>query len=309
MHDTPVLLLVYRRPETTSRVFEQIAAARPSRLFVAADGPSRPDEEQACAAARRAAVAVTWPCEVETNFADSNLGCRARVFSALDWFFARVPAGIVLEDDCVPSADFFRFCSDLLVRYADDERVVHISGESYAQRLRPVHSYVFSKYPLTWGWATWRRAWRLCDPAMRTWPSFRESPEVDALFDTPDERMYWLGVFDQMHAGRLSTTWDYAWWFACMTQGLSIHPAVNLVSNIGTGTDATHTAADDALARRATFPLESPLIHPPWVVRDRRADLDTFDIRLPGAVLREQRTLSHHAKRPFRWLARRFGIR
>src|SRR5437870_713609 len=143
---------------------------------------------------------------------------------------------------------------------------------------------------------------------MRAWPAFRDSPEADALYDTPDERMYWTGAFDGMHDGRISTTWDYAWWFACMTQGLSIHPVVNLVSNIGIGPAATHTASHHALAFRETRPLDSPLIHPPWVVRDKRADVDTFDWRFPGAVLREQRTLAHHVRRPFRWLSRRLRM-
>lgn len=306
MSDTPVLLLVYRRPDVTAQVLSAIARYRPKRLFVVADGPARPAEEAECGAARDAALAVEWPCEIETNFSPTNMGVRDRFFSALDWFFERVNAGIVLEDDCLPAPDFFRFCSELLHRYSGDRRIVHISGESYAVRPRPRHSYVFSKYPLSWGWATWRRAWTLRDPSMRTWPSFRESAEIEALFDTADERDYWTGVFDQTHAGRIPTTWDYQWYYTCMTEGLSIHPVVNLVTNVGAGTAAAvhMRAANDVLSGRPTQSLESPLIHPEWIVRDKRADMDTFDWRFPGAVLRRQRTLAHQIRRPFRWLSR-----
>jgi hypothetical protein len=303
--DVPVLFIVYRRPEVTARVFDAIASARPRRLFIAADGPAHPGEVAPCEAARKAATAVTWPCEVMTDFAAENLGCRRRVSSALDWFFDACEAGIVLEDDCLVAPDFFRFCASLLERYRNDSRIVHISGETYRRTRGSRCSYYFSKYALIWGWATWRRAWRSFDLDMRNWPTFRDQPEADALFDTRDERDYWRGTFQQMYDHRLAT-WDYAWQYACMTQGLSIHPAINLVTNIGSGGDATHTQSHPTLHRPAGA-LDTELRHPDWVVRDREADLDTFDLRFPGAILKHQRTWRHHAGRPRRWATRLFG--
>jgi hypothetical protein len=303
MSDVPVLLIVYRRPEPTALVLDAVARAKPSRLFVAADGPVNEQERDACERARAAATAVTWPCQVLTDFSETNLGCRIRVTSAVHWFFDRVDRGIVLEDDCVPAPDFFPFCAEMLDRYADDDRIVHVSGETYATR-RPPWSYTFSKYALTWGWATWRRAWQRFDERIGVWPELRDSGAIDALFDTPDERMYWTGVFQQVHDGLLPTTWDYSWWFACLTNGLSIRPAANLIQNVGGGPAASHTANDADLLCRPVGRLPWPLHHPPCVIRDREGDLDTFDVRLPGAALKRQRTLRHHAGRPFRWLRR-----
>jgi hypothetical protein len=302
--ETPILLVVYRRADAAAAVMQAIAPARPRRLLVAADGPAHPGERAACDAAREAATRVDWPCDVSTDFASQNLGCRRRVISAIDWLFSTEQRGIIIEDDCVPSADFFRFCECLLDRHADDERVVHISGETYQTGRRSADSYYFSKYPLTWGWATWRRAWQHFDERMDAWPSFLSSPEHDALYDTADERRYWDGTFQLAHDGKLSTTWDYPWWFACMTQGLSIHPAVNLVSNIGSGPSATHSGDDRSLLHRPVRPLDDPLRHPRWVVRNRAADMETFDARLPGAILKRQRTWRHQAGRPHRWASR-----
>lgn len=300
--DAPVLLIVYRRPDLTARVFEAIAAARPRRLFVAADGAAHPGEAADCAAARRVATAVTWPCDLETDFADRNLGCRRRVSSALDWFFGACESGIVLEDDCLPEPDFFRFCTALLERYQDDERVVHISGESYRRRGGSEHSYYFSKYALIWGWATWRRAWRSYDLELRTWPEFKRASQGLALYDTLDERSYWEDTFQQAYEGRLST-WDYAWIYACLTQGLSVHPAVNLVRNIGTADGATHMTTNRFLTRPVGA-LEAELRHPAWMARDREADIDTFDERFVGTVLKHQRTWRHQTGRPGRWSRR-----
>ena len=305
MLDVPVLLIVYRRPDLTAQVMRAIAQAQPRRLFVAADGPKSPAEAAACDAARAIATTATWACEIKTDLATRNLGCRTRVQSALDWFFTECESGIVLEDDCLPAPDFFPFCQALLERYRDDPRVMHISGETYREGPRPESSYSFSKYALIWGWATWRRAWRLGDPQMRTWPAFsREAPRL-AVFDSADEQAYWQGAFQQMYDGRIGT-WDYPWIYACLTQGLSIHPAVNLVRNIGTPEGATHMTSNPFLGR-GVGALEAPLRHPEWMVRDRQADLDTFDHRFVGAVLKRQRTWRHHAGRPLRWARRLLG--
>ncbi len=117
--ETPVALIVFNRPETTRRVFAAIAAARPARLLLIADGPrtDRPGEVERCDEVRKIVTSVDWPCEVLTNFAEENMGCRRRVVSGLNWVFSQVEEAIILEDDCVPDASFFPFCAEMLERY------------------------------------------------------------------------------------------------------------------------------------------------------------------------------------------------
>ena len=303
----PVLLVIYRRPDETRRVFEAIARARPARLFIAADGPATPAERDACELTRAAVQHIGWDCNVSRDFSDENLGLDRRMISALNWVFAEEESAIVLEDDCLPGERFFGFCSSLLDRYRDDPRVMHISGECYRNGRQGDASYVFSKYPLAWGWATWRRAWSRFDPHIRDWPGFENAAAARALFDSQDERAYWLSTFARFHdeaaAGR-PASWDYAWYFACMANALSIHPAVNLVSNLGHGPMASHTHEPGALADRPIETLEEELRHPGSVVRDRQADMDTFDRRFPGALLKQQRSLRHQLGRPARWAVR-----
>ena len=304
-----VLLIVHRRPEQTRRVFDAIARARPRRLFVAADGPATPADREACELTRAAVQQVDWDCDVAYDFSDGNLGLDTRVTSALNWVFASADSVVVLEDDCLPHERFFTFCSSMLERYREDTRIMHVSGECYRATREGDCSYLFSKYPLAWGWATWSRAWSLFDLQMRTWPRFRTQPETRALFDSDDERRYWVSTFERVHQNAKAMKpgcWDYAWYYACMTNGLSIHPAVNLVSNIGYGRLASHTFDASELSNRGVQSLEEELRHPEWVVRDRQADLDTFDRRFPGAILKHQRSLRHQVGRPGRWAARMF---
>jgi hypothetical protein len=305
--DVAVLFVIYRRPVVARRVFEAIAAAKPRRLFVAADGPATVADRHACDETRAVVSRIDWECDVSHHFSEKNLGLNRRMISAVDWVFTQTESAIVLEDDCLPHRDFFRFCSSMLERYRHDARVVHVSGECYRTQRVGGDSYYFSKYPLAWGWATWKRAWSLFDAGMATWPDFRMQPAAQALFDSDDERKYWTSTFDllqrEQSAGSTGS-WDYAWYYACMAHGLSIHPAVNLVSNIGSGPLASHTRDLGELGNRPAGPLDQPLRHPVSVVRDRRADLDTFDHRFPGALLKRQRSVGHQLRRPARWVLR-----
>jgi hypothetical protein len=304
--DTPILFVIYRRPVVTRRVFEAIAAARPRRLFIAADGPATIADREACDETRAVVSRIDWECEVSHDFSEENLGLNRRMISAIDWVFRESESAMVIEDDCLPHPDFFRFCSSLLERYRHDSRVVHVSGECYRRDNPDGDSYFFSKYPLAWGWATWRRAWALFDPGMKTWPQFRMQ-QARTLFDSEDEREYWTSTFDlvsqEQSAARMGS-WDYAWYYACMAHGLSIHPAVNLVANIGSGPLASHTRDLGELGNRPIESLDEPLRHPIAVVRDRQADLDTFDHRFPGALLKRQRSFGHQIRRPVRWALR-----
>lgn len=274
----PVALIVFNRPQTTQRVFAEVARARPSRLFLIADGP-RPDREadaQRCVAVRRIVTAVDWPCKVESDFAEENLGCRQRISSGLDWLFSRTEEAIVLEDDCLPAASFFRFADELLDYYRHDPRVRHICGSNFQfGRSRGAASYYFSKYPHVWGWASWRRAWKDYDARMHQWPALRESDWLGGQAANAAERGYWRRMFDAAYAGRLDT-WDYQWALSCWVHdGLSVIPNVNLISNIGFGASATHTGGADLYANLPTRPMAFPLRHPVSVARDVEADAFT----------------------------------
>jgi hypothetical protein len=270
---TAVTLMIFNRPDTTLRVFEAIAQARPRKLLVIADGPrsDRPGEAERCAAARAVIDRVDWDCQVLTNFSDVNLGCRRRVASGLDWVFEQVEDSIVLEDDCLPHPDFFRFCDQLLDHYRVDARIMAIGGNNFfPDRSWSDGSYYFSRYCSIWGWATWRRAWSAYDIEMTSLPDFLQRPH-DYLAD-PAEARHWEVLFRATRDG-LIDTWDYQWQFAVLRQhGLTIVPNVNLVSNIGFGPDATHTK--DRSDRGAVVPLRPlpPLRHPSIVARSKPAD-------------------------------------
>ncbi len=296
---TPVLLLIFSRPDTTRRVFDTIRRARPTRLYVAADGPrpGHPTDALRCAETRAVVREVDWPCEVFTLFQEQNLNCGLAPVTAMNWFFEHEPAGIILEDDCVPAPSFFWFCQELLARYRDDARVMHIGGNNFgSEAQKPLApdapSYYFSTQRNSWGWATWRRAWQLYDYHLTDFEGVAESGELNDSFTGPLEKRYRLGKMAGVRAlPQPPDVWDYQWEYTIARHhGLYVVPAVNLVGNIGFGHDSTHTHdSADNMAAVPARDLPFPLRHPAEVAQDRRRDnrrFNEFLLSRVGAIVR-----------------------
>jgi hypothetical protein len=230
---------------------------------------------------------VNWPCEVTTNYSSENLGCCRRPASAIEWALQLVEEIAVLEDDCVPHPDFFRFVADMLDRYREDERVMLVSGINVLRGRRNLpFSYAFSQYPLTWGWATWRRSWKRYDLMMEKWPEIRDAGLLNDLLGDKREAEYWTRHFEAVCLGAIDA-WDYQLHLAMwLHHAYAIYPASNLIKNIGTG--GTHFSGERPMHNIKTEELRLPLHHPPIVYRDLAADalirstwyLPTFPERL-----------------------------
>lgn len=275
---TPVAFIIFKRPDTTEKVFDRIRYAKPPKLLVIADGP-RPDvpgEAEKCAAARAVVEKVDWPCEVMTNYSEINLGCDPRVASGLDWVFDIVEEAIILEDDCLPDLTFFRFCEELLERFRDDERIMTISGYNFQfGRKRTGYSYYFSKYSHIGAWATWRRAWKHFDMNMTLWPEIRDGGWVNSLFRNKAALIHRITILEKDYHDEFNT-WDSAWLLSCWIQNaLTVLPNVNLILHIGFGEGKTHTFGGKfgrKFANMKKEPMTFPLRHPRYVMRDMVAD-------------------------------------
>lgn len=273
--NTPILLVIFNRPEVTRHTFEAIRLARPSKLFIATDGyrPDRAGEKELCERTKQIVANVDWPCEVYTDYLTTNIGPCKRLPSAIDWFFENVEQGIILEDDCLPNRSFFSFCQELLEKYKTEEKIMSISGSNFQEKRIGEASYYFSFYPVGWGWATWRRAWKLFDREMKQYPSFVKENKIKNII--PDkknnEQGYWLNFLKKEYEGKY-IYWDLKWAFSHWSNGaVSIVPNYNLITNVGFGQDATHSKEDVGLSIPAKE-MDNVIIHPKEIIANREAD-------------------------------------
>ncbi len=264
--DVPILVLAFNRPEGLRGLIARLREIGPTSLFLSVDGPRENNETDGrlVAEVQELVAEIDWPCTVRTNFRNENLGCGKAVSTGIDWFFHHVDSGIILEDDVLPSLDFFTFCKELLTRYADDERVFAISGCNFApkEQIEQSASYRFSAITHVWGWATWRRAWETYRHDISDW---RDRLPLRQRWNATGANVggliYWTAVFDWMRFGKLDT-WDYQWSLAQMAHGgLTATSNVNLTENVGFAEDATHTAHQPSFIRPSEA-IDFPLTHP-----------------------------------------------
>ena len=277
--ETPVALFVFNRPDLASRVFDQIRAARPRQLLIVADGPrcGAHNDSDLVRATRQVVERIDWNCQVLRNYSSINLGCQRRMSSGLNWVFENVEEAIILEDDCLPSIDFFEYCHQLLVRYRKDPRVVAISGTKvHCPQTTSDYSYFFSKYFHCWGWASWRRVWQHYDVQMCAWPQAYRGGLLKQISDSRDEECYWGRILDKQFRGHFDA-WAYQMVFNCwQLGGWTAIPSTNLVTNIGFDHRGTHTHdGNHHLAAAGTDELGA-LRHPPRMERHVAADREMF---------------------------------
>lgn len=254
MFNTPILFLVFNRPDTTKQVFERIKEVKPTKLYIAADGPreNKLGEKELVEQTRQMVIkGIDWPCEVKTLFRDENLGCGKAVSTAIDWFFENNEYGIILEDDILVDLTFFLFCENMLSYYIDDERIMMISGLNIANSWKTkYYDYIFANYGSVWGWATWKRAWKHYDFNLSFWANeFERQQFIKMSFLSIEEQNHRIHLYNELYTKKIDT-WDYQWTVAKLrNNGLTIIPTVNLVKNIGFSLNATHTLVEPEWAK------------------------------------------------------------
>jgi hypothetical protein len=284
---TPVVLLIYNRPQLTKCLIDRLRQARPREILVVADGPKpgQPADERRCRQARQlVANGIDWDCQLQTRYAETNLGCGRNVSSGLDWAFEQVEEAIILEDDCLPKPGFFRFCSELLERFRNELSIAQICGTAGPGEFRTSESssYLFSHYGPVWGWATWKRAWQLYDFSLSNWLEERDMPWLNTFDVSFREKIWRRRIYDRLHAGHIDT-WDYQWGYAKFKhQRLSVIPTRNLVENVGFGEYATHTRKNRAPASSRS--LNFPLKHPVGIGAHRELDRFFSRANTPGWI-------------------------
>lgn len=236
-----VVMIVFNRPDNAQKVFNEVKKVCPPRLYIVADGARDNQEVDTVNRTRQFLSHIDWECEVHTIFSDVNLGCKKRVITGISAVFDKEEQAIILEDDCVPTEEFFRYQDWALNYFKNNDRIAIVSGSNlldykYCEEYRNG----FSQYINCWGWGTWKRVWNKYDPYL----SIQEiNKNYDSVVDNAAlsklQKHYWKYIF--RHSIYSRTIWDfYMQYFFFKYDWRSVYPAKNLVLNIGFGEDSTH---------------------------------------------------------------------
>lgn len=241
-HYAPVLIFAYRRPEhlrNTITSLMRCAGFQESPVIVYADGPRGSGEYEAVMATREVARSMLGE-RAEYHFSEANRGLSESVISGVTETLERFGRVIVVEDDLDLSPTFLIFMNAALNRYADEENVYQVSGYMFdVQELAEERAALFLPFTVSWGWATWKRAWERFDPIATGWEALRADKQLRRRFNLDGGYDYSTMLIRQM-AG-LRDSWAIRWyWTVFKAKGLVLFPPVSLVRNTGFDGSGTH---------------------------------------------------------------------
>lgn len=240
----PVAIFIFNRPDNVRLLIDALRPVAPKRIYAIADGPRAGNgiDVENVAKARDAITGIDWKCELHTNYSDTNLSLKKRFVTGLSWLFEREEKAIILEDDCIPTRDFFHFCEWALMEFEKSMEIAIISGTNlidYAGMDKKRNG--FSNYINIWGWATWRRTWEKVDTLMsgEDIQTLKKSMKADPKYRSW-EITFWTEIFKLQVMNK--KCWEYYIQFYLFKNGLlSVYPSRNLIKNIGFGNNATNT--------------------------------------------------------------------
>lgn len=294
----PIMICGFKRPDCLRQVVDAVRRIQAPKLYLVLDAPrdGHPDDQVGYEACKLIFDGIDWPCEVHRNYAQRNMGCGVRMTTGINWVFEHEDRAIILEDDCVPHQSFFRFCDELLEKYALDDRVGMISGtcEHYhkAKLYGEGQSYYFDRMCLVWGWATWRRAWRNHDPDLCDFPQLRESRMMINVLKKSRYLRQWERNVQRIY-DKKQNTWAGAWAYTLYREGqLVAHSVSNPIRNVGAGMSSR------GAKYRSEFPLPGhmscrneeiafPLKHPVSFIPDETSERYCFAETLYVSKLRK----------------------
>jgi len=276
----PVLLITYKRLDTTLKVLESIAEVQPQNLYIASNAPNplkENDTEKVMQVRAMLEKKITWPCHVEKLYRTEHLSAKHSIWTAIKWFFENEEKGIVLEDDVFADKSFYYYCEELLDKYRNDQRIRFINGCNFGYKGLDEKSYGFTRFMNMWGWASWRRSINIVDSDMNAW---KDLPDKNKFLESVIEEQspntkkifveYFRPLFDDITSLKIES-WDYPCIFSnFLTNTFCIYPSRNLIKNLGFNNDGTHTNFDSYfISNLSTGTLGLPLNMNPEVKIDK----------------------------------------
>ena len=298
---TPVLLIFFNRPNTLVKVFEQVRKAQPKDIILVQDGPRNDKDKELIMQCRSIVENVDWECNVVKEYSDVNLGCGVRPYTGIKKALTLFESVIILEDDCIPSESFFRYCDEMLEKYKDDERIAYISGLNHFETWDCGDiDYFFAKTGAIWSWATWRRSFlKYYDYYVK---SITDKRLVQLIkYQIPNKAVakskieVWRKAHDSANNGEKLTFWDVQWGFVKYSQNmLVIIPSKNLCCNIGVGATSTHAGGikENKYIKYKnfnfipTYKFDFPLREPQAVICDEEYDRLVYKVMAGNPIRR-----------------------
>lgn len=243
MELAPIVVFSYNRPDHLRRTLEALTKndlAKDSVLYIYCDGAKAEASEKQfrmIVENRKVAHATKGFKELYVVERDRNIGLKDNVVGAVTEIVNQYGRVITLEDDVVTSVGFLKYMNEALELYADEEKVMHISGYMYPHKSHLPETFF---YPVPYpggGWATWQRAWKQYnDDAQDLFDYWKDKWEMFDIYGGD-----YLSKQLRRNAKGTMKTWFVKWYAVMRKQdALTLYPGRSLTNNIGFDSQATN---------------------------------------------------------------------
>jgi glycosyltransferase involved in cell wall biosynthesis len=258
MKNSPIALFAYNRPlhlQRTIDALRQNEEAKESELFIFSDGAKEGAESQV-AEVRQIAHSVSGFLSIHIIERVQNIGLAQNIITGISSILEHYKTVIVLEDDLVTSPWFLQFMNRALELYQDEENVASVHGF-----VNPVKGSLpetfFMQHPSSWGWATWRRAWKYFEPDGVKLLNFLETKQLTQRFDFEGNYRFTRMLRRQIEG--VNNSWAIRWYASVLVNDLYClfpgHPLLENIGNDGSGENCFNDRVyDNQFSSEPVFP-------------------------------------------------------
>lgn len=241
----PIALFVYNRPyhlKQTLEALQRNEGAKESPLIVYSDAARTEEDAIKVREVRNYVRGVKGFGSLVLVEREKNYGLARSITEGVSEALSQYPSVIVLEDDLVTSPCFFSYMNQGLQLYEKEEKVISIHGYMYPVKARLPETF-FLRGADCWGWATWRRGWRLYEPdGTKLLKAFNDNKTLSRDFNFNNTFNFILHLKNQIKGK--NDSWAIRWYAsAFLADRLTLWPRCSLVRNIGFDQSGTHPGA------------------------------------------------------------------
>ena len=248
----PILLFVYNRPEHVKRTLaalEQNILAKESELFIYSDAARSPQDKASVAEVRKI-IRTALPFFKQVNILEreTNWGLARSIIDGVTTQINRYERVIVLEDDLIVAPYFLKFMNDALDTYQHKEKVGHIQACDFTQNASLPDTFLI-KWTGSWGWATWKRAWKYFNPDGKALLEELQRRKLTYTFDFNGKYGY-TRMLRRQTEGK-NNSWAIRWNASLFLNDiLSLNVGKSLVQNEGFDGSGTNCGGGNLYASR-----------------------------------------------------------
>lgn len=240
---SPVVIITYNRPNHTKKLLLEINKLKVDKIYIVSDGPKKNlNDIKLVKKTRNLIDKIIKNKKVIKIYSDKNLGLRKRIITGLNKVFEREKQAIILEDDCIPTKEFFLFTKILLKKYRGNKKIVSICGSNHLSEWNETNAeYLISKYFNSWGWATWADRWNKINFNTKNLLNKNNDKKILIHLGTYRALFYWKYKLKKILLKKISS-WAYSYNYYCFLKNkYHIIPKQNLLKNIGFGPNSSNT--------------------------------------------------------------------